>query len=258
MSSLIDTKTNNNKLRKFIKRSIQGGVILTSLTIFSSTSAVADTFDAADDFSPTNNPNGAWQYGYSTSLGGTFIAYTNNDSFYDPQSGLEVWRTTTENQFLNVVYNSTNNSVVAGTQNWEPRQLTFHPGPNGEFSIVRWTAPETSHYSLMSSFVGADDLSGDTTTTDVYVLVNGSLSFSESINGFGEPSSKSYSGSFFLHAEDTIDFLVGFGSDNSFANDMTGIDATIEQSVPEPTSILSLSALGMLGITLTFKRKYKS
>ncbi|WP_199249738.1 hypothetical protein [[Phormidium] sp. ETS-05] len=34
-------------------------------------------FNAASDFSLTNNPNGAWRYGWSSSLGSNFNLYSN-------------------------------------------------------------------------------------------------------------------------------------------------------------------------------------
>jgi hypothetical protein len=51
-------------------------------------------------------------------------------------------------------------------------QLAFHPGPDGEYSIVRWTAPISGPVSLIALFTGLDDVGG--TTTDVPVLLNGS------------------------------------------------------------------------------------
>lgn len=45
-----------------------------SLTAKPSFSAI---FNVASDFSLTNNPNGAWRYGWSSSLGSSFNLYNN-------------------------------------------------------------------------------------------------------------------------------------------------------------------------------------
>ena len=44
-------------------------------------------YDAAADFSPTNNPNGVWSYGWSSSLGSTF----NLDVSSTTVDGLDFW-----------------------------------------------------------------------------------------------------------------------------------------------------------------------
>ena len=105
---------------------------------------------------------------------------------------------------------------------WQPRQLAFHPGPSGEFSVIRWTAPTTATVSIAGSFTGTDCCA---TTTDVHVLRNGVSLFDNSVNGFG--ATVSFSATVSIQAGDTIDFIVGFGSDGNFFNDSTGLDAVI-------------------------------
>ena len=53
-----------------------------------SAARAAMVWDAAADFSSIDNPNGVWSYGWSATLGGTFILDTDFQVF----SGLDQWR----------------------------------------------------------------------------------------------------------------------------------------------------------------------
>ncbi len=149
-----------------------------SLTAKPSFSAI---FNVASDFSLTNNPNGAWRYGWSSSLGSSFNLYNNVGKLTPP---IDLWYDPTKTGSPFVVHNSTateDNSHPTIT--YQPSQLGFHPGYYGEYSIVRWIAPEAGTYSLATMFTGLDHVGP--TTTDVHVLHNNILLFSNLINGFG-------------------------------------------------------------------------
>ena len=115
----------------------------------------ADFFDAVRDFSTTRNPNGRWSYGFTSTLGGTFSPYTisgdlgNHPSlpgwgFTSPATGAigEPW----------VVKNVSGATAVFNTLNLEPAKLAFHPGPQGRYSVVRWTAPSDGSYGIDATF----------------------------------------------------------------------------------------------------------
>jgi len=180
--------------------------------------------NAAADFSPSSNPNGAWSYGWSSTLGSAF----NLDVARASVSGIDLWRgNLSSDGNPSVSHNSTANVISIGTVTWQPRQLAFHPGPNGEFSVIRWTAPTTAIVSIAASFTGADCCA---TTTDVHVLRNGVSLFDNSVIGFG--TTVSFSATVSIQAGDTIDFIVGFGSDGNFFNDTTGLDAVLSEVTP--------------------------
>ena len=233
-----------------------------SLTAFS-TPTQAFTFNAANDFSTTDNPNNPWQYGWSWTLGGNFNLSTNSTHLTPT---LDLWIDQETHPHLSVYHgaifhNSTeevNNSH--STITLQPNQLALHPGYRGEYSILRWTAPETKTYSLSSVFSGLDHVGP--TTTDVHVLHNGTLLFSDLVNGFGVTSSKSFSATQTIEAGDTIDFAVGYGTNQNYWFDSTGIDATISanesEKVPEPSILSSLALLSLLGLGTTISRKHKS
>jgi hypothetical protein len=204
-------------------------------------------YDAAADFSP----NHAWSYGWSQTLGSPFIL----DTRYENRFGLDFWEGAVPNEappgaFPIVFHNPTEQPVyVNGTLVVLPGQLGFHPGPGGEYGVVRFTAPADAVYSFDVAFSGLDFVGP--TTTDVHVLVNGAPIFDGAVNAFG--SGPSFSSSRIMQAGGTIDFAVGRGSNGSFLYDSTGLDVRIDVGsaapVPEPgTNALMLGGLCLVGM----------
>jgi len=140
-------------------------------------------FDAAADFSPTSNPNGVWSYGWTQALGSSFIA----DAIHESEAGLDFWEGSIANgatpgSFPLVVHNGTANTIItAGTVSVAPGQLALHPGPDNEYSVLRWTAPRNDAVSIRSVFDGFDFVGP--TSTDVHVLHNGSSLFDDDVHG---------------------------------------------------------------------------
>jgi len=201
-------------------------------------SASAVTFNAANDFSATNNPTGAWSYGYETTLGGAFNLYPDTEV----SSSLNIWlNNSTPATTSSAQYNGTSN-VVAGLQ---PGHLGFHPGSTGQYGILRWTAPSGGSYSLATIFSPANS----SATTDVHVLQNGTSLFNGAVNGTG--TSQNFSTTLSVAAGDKIDFAVGYGSNGNYISDLTGLDAVITSTntpaVPEPSTIAG-AVLGLVGL----------
>lgn len=184
----------------------------------------AGVYDVAADFSTNSNPNGVWSYGYATVLGGSLILYTDNTSRSTPD--VIGWCYNIAYGVPAVFYNRTANTVSIGSPTLAPYQAVFHPGPNDEYSIYRFTAPAAGNYLLQAAFAGVDTAG---TTTDVHVLFNDSSIFDGSVNGFGPGTGPSFSTNLVLQANDRIDFEVGYGN-NGFYNDSTGLQATLISS----------------------------
>jgi hypothetical protein len=100
-----------------------------------------------------------------------------------------------------------------------------HPGPQGQNSVIRWTAPTNGTYQINAVFWG-DDFVGPT-TTDVAVLHNGKTLYGSEVTGFGPSSDQSYTGTVSVNAGDTVDFSVGYGTDGNYFYDATGVSAVI-------------------------------
>jgi hypothetical protein len=199
-------------------------------------------YDVAKDFSPTNNPNGVWSYGWSQSLGSPFIL----DTDHRVRDGIDQWRGDLASDGNPGIYhNGTTSPIDLGSSvHYEPGEFGLHPGPNGEDAIARWTAPAAGTFVVSAAFFGEDFLGP--TSTDVHVLRNGKSLFDGAVTSFGRGGAASFTASLPLRRGDTLDFAVGYGRDRTFFNDSTGLAATIS-STPEP-SALNLFGLGTLGV----------
>jgi len=186
-------------------------------------------FNLAADFSTNQNPNGVWSYGYSTTLGGPMTLHAQRGNW----AGLDFWRTDISLGVPAVYFNPANQTVTnaTGTVVLGSRQLSFHPGPNGEFCVIRFTAPTNGQYQISGAFTGVDT---NGTTTDVHILANGSV-INGVVNGFGPGSGPPFDLTASLQAGDHLDFAVGRGS-NDFSFDSTGLSAIITRTNP-PTGV---------------------
>jgi hypothetical protein len=188
-------------------------------------------FNAATDFSATQNPNGAWSYGWSVSQGAAFNLATNPFTL----SGLDGWNGGGSETNPAVSHNGTSSDITVGTVTVPAGGLILHPGSGGQNAIVRWTAPSTGDYQITGEFVGLDF--EYPTTTDVAVRHGPSELFSDFINSYDVPLPFSITRS--VLAGETIDFAVGYGSNASYTGDTTGLDVTISQEPgeePTPTA----------------------
>lgn len=175
-------------------------------------------YDARETFTTNSNPTGVWSYGVLPAFGGDFGLNPEAGNW----GGLNFWRT---NLWLGVpgVYHNPSSQTITnptGTMVLAPGQLAFHPGPNGEFAVIRFTAPGNDYYQITASFAGAD-IQG--TTTDVHLLLNGSPQRSGAVNGFGPGSSLNISTNLYLPAGAHLDFAVGRGANNEFSFDSTAV-----------------------------------
>jgi hypothetical protein len=208
------------------------------------------TYNNATDFSLASNPNGVWSYGIlspgSSPNSSTFSLF--------PASGvvggsIAYWNESGGGLIApEAFYNSSSSVENYLTITMQPHQAAFHPGPNGEYGVYRFTAPITGSYTLSATFTGID-IAG--TTTDVHVLDNGVSLFQGNINGY--LATQSYSSPLSLAAGEIIDFAVGYGTNHNYSNDSTALDATLTlrtASVPEPNSglLVVMGAAGLVGL----------
>ncbi|HSQ64502.1 MAG TPA: hypothetical protein VLM85_14860 [Polyangiaceae bacterium] len=177
--------------------------------------------DIAASFSAASNPTptGHFRYGYTLALGGTFKIYSDEVS----DQSLPFWQaTTTPNTPPYVAKNDTSSTVVFHTTvTVPPATVWFHPGPSGEYSVIRWTCPHSGNYALSVAFTARD-----TTTTDVHVLRGGAMPpvFSGSVTTSSSPT---YSSTLTLTEGEAIDFAVGYGANGTYFDDSTGVAGSL-------------------------------
>jgi hypothetical protein len=132
------------------------------------TAAVAESltrFDFAwnlkNDFDG-RNPTHDWQFGWRETPTAPFQAYTYAETtgygpLLSPDASLApplVWKNTTAQTLCGVA----------------PGEVSLHPGPSNQYSVVRWTAPEAMRYEGRVGF-GA----GDIGTMDYVYARNGTI-----------------------------------------------------------------------------------
>ena len=178
----------------------------------------AQAHDAVSGFSATQNPSGAWAYGYRPASGGSFTTYTATPSLYG--AGAKTWAASATSCCPMATKNvTTSDYAYAGATSivQPPDLLNLHPGPNGERSVVRWTAPAAGTYTVSGRFQGLDTVG---TTTDVLVRHNSTTLFSGAVTGYG--ARVPFSATVTVAAGDTVEFSAGRGSNATHSNDSTG------------------------------------
>ncbi len=154
---------------------------------------------------------------------GTWLADNHPEWLLNPLSALE----TNQSKKINrgepcVSFNTSYQPLKWNGIEWLGRSVSLHPGPNGEYSVVRWTAPATSDYRFSGNFAGIDGQ----TTTDVHVMSGSKSLFDGQINLGGHGKRAPFEGAVRLRKGEFLDFIVGYGN-GTYVFDSTGLDALI-------------------------------
>jgi hypothetical protein len=179
------------------------------------TSVTVQDYDVANDFSATQNPNGPWTLGMEGPLGGALVTYTTAAK----SNGMDMWW---DPSSIAQVQHGSFGVTSAGTTTTQNNTILLHPGSSGQYSVMRWTAPQSGTYAISTGFYGLDT---HPTSTDEHVLVNGKSIWDGlvTVYGFGPNFSTTLS----LQTGDQVDFVVGFGANKNYYYDSTGAKATI-------------------------------
>jgi uncharacterized repeat protein (TIGR02543 family) len=191
-------------------------------------------YNAASEFSATNNPNGAWSYGYSYGRGGfDFDMYS---SKLPTNSSIDRWMPYSWYSYPAIMHNAASTDVTLfSSALLKAGKILLHPG-DGKNSVLRWTAPVAGEIKIDAIFVGLD--SRCPPSSDAAILHKSTELWSASINTYNVPLSVSKS--LTVQEGDFIDFTVGDGG-NGYYNDWTGLDVSI-----------SYTAIGS-GFTVSFQ-----
>ncbi len=182
------------------------------------------TYDVVRDFSATQNPTGTWSYGYRAGVPSSFTPYTTQGDPHGMGAGMSTWYLPSPYSLPVVIYNGTGaphtyNSVII-----QPTDvLNVHPGPAGERSVVRWTAPRAATITIEGRFEVLDTRA---TPRDVAITHNANTTLFQ-IDFGGSGVRQTFNLTRTVAAGDTINFSVGYGSDNNLEGDSTGLAVTI-------------------------------
>lgn len=228
-NNLAATQTFTLNVLNVAAGSVQGTVFndLNGNGVQGAAAGQTQVFDPAQQFSATNNPNGAWRYGWRPSLtaGSTFnIAPAYNDY---ASEGIYGWSGAQSGVGESpAIYYNPSDQVVAIQQvreeYWGPHELTMLPGRGAQYADLRFIAPFNGTFQIGALFAARDAFD---TGTDVHVQVNGVNKFDDVSVGGHNPL-LNLSG-LTLQQGDIVDFMVGYGPDQVPYHDMTLLNAKI-------------------------------
>ena len=194
-----------------------GSVVSAEANVKVITPPLAGSHDLSRDFSPTDNPNGAWSFGWLATLDGDFTLLTVPHVSVARGIFIPSWQLSS---YLTpaVYHNNTSNTVsIAGGEGVFPPGTTwFFPGEDGRaenYGVIRFTVPTNAGglYQLATAVnsVYQGSLSRD---TDFHVVKNGAEIFGEFLPA---NSARGYSNILALAPGNTVDFVIGRGADAS-------------------------------------------
>jgi hypothetical protein len=123
----------------------------------------------------------------------------------------------------NVTHNGTDHALSGLGITWQPGQLALHPGPKGESSVLRWTAPAAGEVQVEAAFSSI----AQHATTDVHLLLNGAPVFDGWINLHGQGPAATWRGRLTVAAGATLDAVVGWGNED-YGGDTTALALTLQ------------------------------
>ncbi|HSH15964.1 MAG TPA: hypothetical protein VLD18_08025, partial [Verrucomicrobiae bacterium] len=187
-------------------------------------SPVLATYVATEEFSLAENPNGLWSYGWSAGFNAPFQHFTTPSVEAQVDAWLRAAPLGTVYPALAAVRTNVD-LLLFGYVRLSPDQLMLHPGPSGEYSVLRWTAPADGLYRARGSFETLATIGQP--YPDVRILVNSTNQvFANAMSGGYQIRHFHLTQS--LRLGDTIDFAVGYGPDQSYGVDNTGLRACVE------------------------------
>ena len=197
-----------------------------AFVVLTTTPVLAVGWNLNSDSDATTNPQGVWSFGYSGDAldPAPFEIHTNMQM---SGSGLRIWNhplitgAPGNNPHPNIAFNTTGGVLEGHIQ---PGQFNMHPGPEhtGDYAKIRWTAPGSVSANQQVAITGFFH-SGGGGLNDFHVLHNDNSLF----DVLDSPDTEDLDLSATIGPGDTIDFVVGHGSNNSEGGDATSVDFII-------------------------------
>jgi hypothetical protein len=209
-------------------------VVIGAALMFAAHSATAQVvWNPTTDFSTTNgNPNGVWTYGWMDTAFTTFTVTVSHNT--------NTWLGNLGGDGSPVIWLNTSTSSPYGVP---PGDISLHPGPGTEPSILRWTAPPSFSGT---AHVAGQFLSGDTGVMQVEVRFNGNPVWSAT--NFG-----AFVFDRVFVAGDQLDFAVFGGYD--YGNTPLVMSIT-SSAIPEPSTCAAFFGVAVLGVAVVLRRMH--
>jgi hypothetical protein len=221
-------------------RRIKMGRPVGIVILFCLLAQAATTFDLSADFSLRNNPNQAWQYGYSET-NSLDPAQFRIDKSTGALGQIGFWHPSVSDRpgpgyYPYVAYNSAKQTRLGSSNGWAARagEVAMEASNSGQYSLIRFVAPAPGTYKVTARFEG---IHFGLSSTDVHVLHNATSLFDAEIEGYGgDPAfhavegispTAAYSGQIDLKANDTVTFACGYGKNKTNFSDTTGLFAQV-------------------------------
>jgi hypothetical protein len=203
------------------------------------------SWDVTADFSIENgNPNGVWSYGWVNNS--TFQIFDTAGRGFDNTALVSSphWHGPLWGELSGTVFPCIWKNYDPAEFNVQTGQVSLHPGPDGEASVARWTAP-AGIGSLVQ--VQGHFYPGDSGIMQVGIFVNG---ISQGQTPYWHCVD---SGSFDFTSSITPGTTIDFAVYGGFFYGNTPLAATIT-AVPEP-STLAMLGVGGLCIVISYCRR---
>jgi hypothetical protein len=173
-------------------------------------------WNLANDFSATQNPNGAWSLGWRTGPGQPLGLLAVDPIRCGAPHELENWDHYIQDYTPRVTRNPQDYTVYCDYAIFSPHKVNFHPGPHQQ-SVVRFTAPSDMTAMLIVHFQAVD-----TGSSLVHIYQNDVSLFSAALKGLGEAAD--YSAALTCRQGDLIDCAI---DPISFYGDSVQIDVLV-------------------------------
>ncbi|GBB89797.1 hypothetical protein RclHR1_01660016 [Rhizophagus clarus] len=215
----------------------------------------------SSDFSLIHNPSSVWSYGSKPAgyhVTGMFNLFTHLDQEPNGYKDIVAWfgrDTIWYTHWLGVYYNTQSTSVVlkepnTNTMAFTAKGVAMHPGDDGRFSVVRFTAPKDGNYIVDATFTHIHNCAQH---SGAHIVYNNLMTLWE-VDLAGPEDSRSFKTSnkgITVRANEPIDFIVGVGLDNVFYCDMTlaRVDIHLLENQAE-FSLIAGSIVFVLGVII--------
>jgi hypothetical protein len=224
-----------------LKRTIIVLTIVLSFAWLGQSKPRRKTFDLSADFSLEKNPDGVWQFGYSSGQSLDPKDFRVDES-NDKKVPIGFWHPAANQgpgpgYYPYVAFNRSVKTEYGSSNGWAARggQIAMEGSNTGQYAVVRFIVPASGQYEISAQFEG---IHFGLSTTDVHVVRNGTSLFDADIEGYGgdaafhkvegaQPSAK-FSQTIALKAHDIVDFAVGYGKNKTHFGDTTGLFAEIK------------------------------